>query len=835
MRKVSALIQTMGWGIGKLWQERPRFLNNPIILRELVTQLRKKQSFFYLFLFLAVATLIFTLGWNDFLSRGHLNLSLNLSWQMLLFLSISQGIVLLLIVPLFSATAINLETERETWDLLQTSPIALASIIVGKLLSSFLFVGIILVSMIPIYSMILPMGSVSPQEILVTVAALMEEIAIAATIGLFCSIRWKRTVQSISFAYIFCFLYFFAMPFMPIFLTNSPSVSILFSPFLLILYVVAPNDVDQILKYFNISQTLTIHFICMAFIFLFLLMACAWQMMPRTQERAGRWLERMLISLARLLGKPTVLIGFVWIVVWKTIAVIVYYYQSVYFSFEMLFVFAFFLSAFLLVLFPLIGTVFFHEQWARKPWDVVASTPSKLERMLYRCLGYPLILYAKWMAGIAVFFIFFFFVIPKTIDAGLWFILFGAITVLWISIIGMVCTLITRSLFLSLVHTYAIIGFFFLFLPISLQKTAPQIGKAISPIELALLPLLDISWRFPFRFLGRDLVYGQIDLLGVVFLHGIGTLVIFIILLLFCQRRLLKIAGCFKRESIWNWVKRNLFNIKPSRTDVPLTDFIPFFPEKGNPVAIRELREYFLHKRTNLIKTSIWILIASMILFWLLPFSSQIGKNLYQNMTFPLTIIFFFIPFFIVPYAANSFRREQDQQTWDLISTTTLSFIKMLHGKLWAGFMLFHARCGVFLTPVIIIGLVLWIFGDNRYIYTGKIFLIFLAIGYPFFLFILSFSTYVSIQSQKTTTSYIVSLVIPYLLLFSPAFLSIMGYRSSVMACLISPLSILGTYRNSIEPWWQEILITQVAIYLLLAGLFYCLTYSRLRLAVYRK
>ena len=231
-------------------------------------QLRKKSSFFYLFLCLGVSSLCLVIGWHIFvrnLSYYHLHNSYY-SHNLLLIISVVQGFVFLLFVPLLSATAISLETERETWDLLRTSPISLSSIILGKFLSALLFVWMILISMIPVVAMTMPMGGVSPKELMMIFIMFTEGLAIVSLIGLFCSIRWKRTIQSISFTYVFCLLYFLGLPIGSVFLSSAFQnfylgiLGILFSPVFpfTFTYLLEPNFLSSRI---GVQNPLFLHFV----------------------------------------------------------------------------------------------------------------------------------------------------------------------------------------------------------------------------------------------------------------------------------------------------------------------------------------------------------------------------------------------------------------------------------------------------------------------------------------------------------------------------------------------------------------------------------------------
>ncbi len=203
----------------KAWQNRPQLINNPVILRELTDRLRRKSSFVYLFVFLIIATLLCFFTWNEHLRLyTHYGAWLQSMRSMFLALNFYQGMIILLLAPLLSATSINLEKEQGSWDLLLTTPLHGISILWGKFLSSLLFVWILLLSLIPIYGLFFLIGGVSPEEVVFCLLLITEVMVITGLFGLLCSLTWKQTVKSISMTYLFSLGFFLGIPFLLVFL-----------------------------------------------------------------------------------------------------------------------------------------------------------------------------------------------------------------------------------------------------------------------------------------------------------------------------------------------------------------------------------------------------------------------------------------------------------------------------------------------------------------------------------------------------------------------------------------------------------------------------------------
>jgi hypothetical protein len=198
--------------ISTISNHRPRLFNNPVILREIIDRLRKKSSFISFSIFLGIVTVLFFCLLPSLQATYYSGGSIN-SRELFMVFNAIQGIIILVLVPLFSATCINIERERCSWDLLITTPISIPSILLAKFLSPIVLTIIMASSLIPIYGLIITLGGVSPGEIIFTFAIFLELAITASLIGLYCSIKWKSSIISIYFTYLFLVILYIVLPF----------------------------------------------------------------------------------------------------------------------------------------------------------------------------------------------------------------------------------------------------------------------------------------------------------------------------------------------------------------------------------------------------------------------------------------------------------------------------------------------------------------------------------------------------------------------------------------------------------------------------------------------
>jgi len=191
----------------KLWQNKPRFFNNPVVKRELIERLRRGSSFFYLFLFVGLVFIITLTRWYSYTNEP-VEFQHRYSRNSFMMLNFFMGLFVMFLLPIISATRINMEFERDSWDLLQTTHLNTASILLGKFLSALLFLGLLIASLIPFYGIYFIVGGIGPNEILLTFLMLLEGSIIITLIGLFCSGSLSKTVNAITMSYVLNLMFF---------------------------------------------------------------------------------------------------------------------------------------------------------------------------------------------------------------------------------------------------------------------------------------------------------------------------------------------------------------------------------------------------------------------------------------------------------------------------------------------------------------------------------------------------------------------------------------------------------------------------------------------------
>jgi ABC-2 type transport system permease protein len=213
-----------------IWQQRPQLINNPVIIREVTDILRKKSSFYILAITIGVGILFLLFSWRNLLDVyarvGYDHWRASREFFSVMNLIIGSAIFLL--TPIFSATCINLERERDTWELLTTTPINILSILWAKIISCIFFLWILLMSLIPIYGLCFTIGGIAPEEINFVMWIFSEILVFTVMVGILCSIWIKKSIQAITSTYIIVILLFLVIPIIAIFFAERFKFPFLF-------------------------------------------------------------------------------------------------------------------------------------------------------------------------------------------------------------------------------------------------------------------------------------------------------------------------------------------------------------------------------------------------------------------------------------------------------------------------------------------------------------------------------------------------------------------------------------------------------------------------------
>ncbi len=177
---------------------------NPVLRREAITSLRGWKNFAVLTFYLAMMTIgaiVF------FYTSVYQSYQYTFDPQSVVYLYVVLGSIqmalIVLSVPALTAGSISGERERQTLDLLLVTKLSPFSIVIGKLLSSMAFVLLLIVSTLPVFSIVFYFGSVGIGSVLTLICFTLTTAYMLGGVSVFFSCIYKKTVISIMLVYIF--------------------------------------------------------------------------------------------------------------------------------------------------------------------------------------------------------------------------------------------------------------------------------------------------------------------------------------------------------------------------------------------------------------------------------------------------------------------------------------------------------------------------------------------------------------------------------------------------------------------------------------------------------
>lgn len=170
--------------------------SSPLLSRELRSFLRTARPFGILLLFLALLVGIGLLSWGQF-RQAWSPVSDNTAAMRRMFFTLAWGHLYFLVffIPFLTAPAVVGERENGTLELLLSSPLSTAQVIVAKLLAPLVFVFLLLLAGAPVLALCLIGGGLSLQEIASVYLYFLRITLAYGALGLFCSTLFAKTWQ----------------------------------------------------------------------------------------------------------------------------------------------------------------------------------------------------------------------------------------------------------------------------------------------------------------------------------------------------------------------------------------------------------------------------------------------------------------------------------------------------------------------------------------------------------------------------------------------------------------------------------------------------------------
>ncbi len=180
------------------------YVENPVLQRELLVNLRMTRAFVLLFLYQALLAAVVYFAWpqDERIDMTKGSAAAQSTKQLVDLFFVGQYVLSSMMVPSFAAGSITGEKERKTYEMLLASPLRPFAIVFGKLVASLAHVALLVFCSLPIVMLCLPLGGVSPYEVLAAYVWLILSIAVFGMISVACSTYFQRTSASLVVSYL---------------------------------------------------------------------------------------------------------------------------------------------------------------------------------------------------------------------------------------------------------------------------------------------------------------------------------------------------------------------------------------------------------------------------------------------------------------------------------------------------------------------------------------------------------------------------------------------------------------------------------------------------------
>ncbi len=173
---------------------------NPVYRKELKTGVRTVKMSLTIFAYNAILAAIGLLAFYVcFSNRSRINYSDILT--IYAFIACLEFGLILFVVPALTSSAISGERERQTLEILLTTTLKPLQIITGKLCASISQIVLLVLSSLPILSLVFTVGGIRLQDLLMLMLICIATAVFVGSIGIFYSTVFKRTVPATVMTY----------------------------------------------------------------------------------------------------------------------------------------------------------------------------------------------------------------------------------------------------------------------------------------------------------------------------------------------------------------------------------------------------------------------------------------------------------------------------------------------------------------------------------------------------------------------------------------------------------------------------------------------------------
>ena len=174
---------------------------NPVYQKELKTGVRTIKMSMMIFFYNLILAFISLLAFYVYFSLSGHQVNFSNILVIYTFIACLEFGLILFVVPAMTSSAISGERERQTLEILLTTTLKPIQIITGKLCASISQIIMLVVSSLPILSLVFTVGGIRLKDLLMLMFICIATAIFVGSIGIFYSTVFKRTVPATVLTY----------------------------------------------------------------------------------------------------------------------------------------------------------------------------------------------------------------------------------------------------------------------------------------------------------------------------------------------------------------------------------------------------------------------------------------------------------------------------------------------------------------------------------------------------------------------------------------------------------------------------------------------------------
>lgn len=176
---------------------------NPVYKRENMVSARSFKLAMILLIFNGILALVALLNMYSTLAQVRVTAEIQYSsfLDLYVFVAVLEFVMLIFIMPAITAGSISGERERQTLDLMLTTDMTPAEIVLGKLMSSLSTMFLLIISSFPILALVFVYGGVTLKDIGMLLMCYVAAALFIGSLGTCCSALFRKTTVSTVVSY----------------------------------------------------------------------------------------------------------------------------------------------------------------------------------------------------------------------------------------------------------------------------------------------------------------------------------------------------------------------------------------------------------------------------------------------------------------------------------------------------------------------------------------------------------------------------------------------------------------------------------------------------------